>query len=68
MLLRKAWFLQQTIVYHRKKKDEIAQRKELSSLEGVRVSNQLNYAIVEMQRLMRSEDGFQKDNENGYKP
>lgn len=53
MLLRKAWFLQQTIVYHRKKKDEIAQRKELSSLEGVHVSNQLNYAIVEMQRLMR---------------
>lgn len=32
-----------------KKKDEIGQRKELSSFEGVRISNQLNYAIVEMQ-------------------
>jgi hypothetical protein len=53
MLLRKAWLLQQTITFHRKKKDEIAQRKELSSFEGVRISNQLNYAIVEMQRLMR---------------
>jgi hypothetical protein len=53
MLLRKAWLLQQTITFHRNKKDEIAQRKELSSFEGVRISNQLNYAIVEMQRLMR---------------
>ncbi|MFD6209410.1 MULTISPECIES: hypothetical protein [unclassified Peribacillus] len=53
MLLRKAWYLQQTITYHRKKKDEIGERKDLSSLEGVRVSNQLNYAILEMQRLMR---------------
>ncbi|MCY9004074.1 hypothetical protein P9443_01995 [Peribacillus frigoritolerans] len=32
-----------------KRKDEIGQRKELSSFEGVRISNQLNYAIVEMQ-------------------
>lgn len=53
MLLRKAWLLQQTITYHRKKKEEIGQRKELSSFEGVRICNQLNYAIVEMQRLMR---------------
>lgn len=53
MLLRRAWLLQQTVVYHRKKKDEIAQRKELSSLEGVRINKQLNYAIMEMQRLMR---------------
>lgn len=53
MLLRKAWLLQQTMTYHRKKKDEIAERKELSILEGVRISKQLNYAIMEMQRLMR---------------
>ncbi|MBT2614827.1 MULTISPECIES: hypothetical protein [unclassified Bacillus (in: firmicutes)] len=48
MLLRKAWLLQQTITYQRKKKDEMGQGKELSSFEEVRISNQLNYAIVEM--------------------
>lgn len=53
MLLRRAWLLQQTMAYHRKKKAEIAERKELSSLEGVRISKQLNYAIMVMQRLMR---------------
>ncbi|PRS40483.1 hypothetical protein C6W19_07370 [Bacillus sp. RJGP41] len=37
---------------HRKQvemQERIGQRKELSSFEGVRISNQLNYAIVEMQ-------------------
>lgn len=52
LLLRKAWYIQQTIDHNRKKKYEIAERNELSSLEGLRVSKQLNYAIMEMKRLM----------------
>lgn len=52
LLLRKAWYIQQTIDHNRKKKYEIAKRNELSSLEGLRVSKQLNYAIMEMKRLM----------------
>ncbi len=53
MILREAWLLKQTLDDHRKKKDDIAQRKELSSLEGVRISRQLNNVIIEMQRLVR---------------
>ncbi|MGG0410216.1 hypothetical protein [Peribacillus simplex] len=41
MLLRKPWLLQQTMAYHRKKKAEIAERKELSSLEEAVFVNNL---------------------------